>query len=76
MTRRHTPDHFDRAQGYGFEADGKTYGHGGAYSTRTWVDLESGLILGWLVQHASFHGAGGEARETFAKAAIEKFRNA
>lgn len=73
MTRRHTPDSFDRAQGYGFEADGKTFGHGGAYSTYTGVNLTSGLILGWLVQHASFRGKGGEARGAFEKAALEKF---
>ena len=72
MTLRHTPEDFEKAQGYGFEADKTMYGHGGAYSTRTWVDRESGLILGWLVQHASFHGNGGEARDIFAKAAVER----
>jgi len=75
MTRRRTPESWDRAQGLGLEADGKSFGHGGAFGTHTGVDLASGLILGWLVQHASFPGNGAEARATFEKAALEKFGN-
>ena len=56
MTRRQTPENLELARGLGFEADGKSYGHGGAVSTRTWVDVKSGLILCWLVQHAGLSG--------------------
>jgi len=75
MTRRHTPETWDQARGYGFVADGKSFSHGGAYGTLTRADLESGLIIGWLVQQSSFPGQGAEACATFGKAALEKFSN-
>lgn len=73
MTRRHTPENWEKGQGLGFVADGQSFGHGGAYGTNTKADLSSGLILGWLVQQALFHGEGAYARETFEAAALEKF---
>jgi CubicO group peptidase (beta-lactamase class C family) len=76
MTRRHTPDSWEKAQGLGFVADGRSFGHGGAYGTSTRVNLASGLILGWLVQQAVFHGEGAKALESFEKAALAKFARA
>jgi len=76
MTRRHTPPGWYRSQGYGFMADGASYGHGGAYGTETRVDRASGLILGWLIQQASFHGEGANARDAFEKAAIATYGKA
>jgi CubicO group peptidase (beta-lactamase class C family) len=73
LTRRHTPESWEQARGYGFVADGKWFGHGGAYGTHTMADPENGLILGWLVQQASFFGEGEKARGTFEKAAVERF---
>ena len=76
MTRRHTPENWERSQGYGFIADGKNYGHGGAFGTHTQVDRASGLILGWMVQHAASDGEDGKARLDFEKAALAQFAGA
>lgn len=48
-------------------------GHGGAYSTNSYLDTKTGLILVWLVQHAGFPGKGGESQEAFRRAALEGF---
>ena len=69
MTRRQTPAGMD-PKGYGFVADGTSYGHGGAYSTGTRVDVASGLILVWLMQHADY---GGDARKVFEENALARF---
>jgi CubicO group peptidase (beta-lactamase class C family) len=74
MTRRHTPETWERPQGLAFGSDGKTFGHGGAYGTDTQVDVATGLILGWLIQQEGpFYGDAASAKDTFQKAAIEKF---
>ena len=76
MTRRHTPESWDRAQGIGFLADGKSFSHGGALGTHTRAHFASGLILGWLVQQMSFNGESAAAVRTFERAAIERFAGA
>ena len=73
MTRRHTPESWERAQGLGFMADGRSFSHGGAYGTHTTADLTTGLILGWLIQQSTFHSDGATAREAFEKAALAQF---
>lgn len=74
MTRRHTPESWERSQGIGFMAEGETFSHGGAHGTHTKAHLPSGLILGWLIQLAAPPGADGvQAREAFEKVAMERF---
>lgn len=73
LTRRHTPESWDRAQGVGFMADGKTFSHGGAYGTHTLAHLETGLITGWLTQQSGFFGEAAGSREVFEKLALDIF---
>ena len=45
-------------------------GHGGAYSTNTWIDPECQLVTVFMVQHAGYPGAdGGKILPVFMKAA-------
>ena len=73
LTRRQTPAEFKESYGLGFGVGGKTFGHGGAYSTNTNADTERNLILVWLVQHAGFPGEGGKSQEEFRNAASQAF---
>ncbi len=73
LTTKQTPDNLKNGYGFGFTVSPDNVGHGGAYSTLTTLEKKSGLILVWLVQHAGFPGKGGEAKDTFRKAATEKF---
>jgi CubicO group peptidase (beta-lactamase class C family) len=72
MTSRQTPSELPNNYGFGFQT-GERIGHGGAYSTNSYIDTKNGLIFIWLVQHAGFPGAGGESQEAFRKAALEGF---
>ena len=70
MTSRQTP-----TAEYGFAfwtADGKI-GHGGAYSTNSYIDTKHGLILIWLVQHDGFPGQGGTCQDIFRRMVLENF---
>ncbi|HEX4085013.1 MAG TPA: serine hydrolase domain-containing protein [Chthoniobacteraceae bacterium] len=75
MIRLHVPESWSRKQALGFVADGNSFSHGGAAGTSTLAHLDSGLILGWLVQCAGAiaEKAGAAARVAFEKAAIEQF---
>ncbi|PQO40273.1 serine hydrolase [Blastopirellula marina] len=73
MTSKQTGD-LPNQYGFGFST-GDRVGHGGAYSTNSYLDKKQGLILVWLVQHAGFPGKGAQAQEAFRRAAIEQFGN-
>jgi len=76
MTSRQTPPELPNSYGFGFKVDSNTFGHGGAYSTNTTADIERGLILIWLVQHASFPGDGKKCQDAFKRSAYEAFASA
>ena len=59
--------------GLGFSVQSGKVGHAGAYSSNSYIDTKSGLILIWLVQHANFPGDGGACQEIFQRTALEKF---
>jgi CubicO group peptidase (beta-lactamase class C family) len=71
MTTRQTPASLQQNYGFGFQTGGNTIGHGGAYSTNSHIEKDRGLILIWLVQHASFPGDGKTAQDAFRRAAWE-----
>jgi CubicO group peptidase (beta-lactamase class C family) len=73
LTRRQTPEGINQNYGLGFQLGPDTFGHGGAYATNSIANRKSGLILIWLVQHASFPGEGAKAQEAFRHAAAELF---
>lgn len=73
LTSKQTPSAIKNGYGLGFSVSPANFGHGGAYSTGTTVERESGLILVWLVQHAGFPGRGKESQGSFRKAAMETF---
>ncbi len=73
MTRRQTPPEIQESYGFGFSIGDGTFGHAGAFSTNTIADTRHGLILVWLVQHASFPGEGDKAQGVFMKTAIDTF---
>lgn len=73
LTTRQTPASVKESYGLGFSVSPTSFGHGGAYSTGSIAETDKGLIMIWLVQHASFPGEGGKAQEAFRKAAREIF---
>ena len=73
MTHKQTGDAVKESYGFGLSAGAHSFGHGGAYATSMNIDTQSGLITVWMVQHAGFPGNGGDAGETFKKAADELF---
>jgi CubicO group peptidase (beta-lactamase class C family) len=73
MSKRQTPPGLKTSYGLGLSVNKGSFGHGGAMATDMSVDVEHGLVLVWCVQHAGFPGNGGQAREAFRKAAIQRF---
>ncbi len=73
LTSKQTPDEIESGYGFGFAVSPSGWGHGGAYSTNTSVDTQTGLILVWLVQHAGFPGGGKDSQNEFRKAALKAF---
>ena len=73
LTRKQTADAIPTEYGLGFSTGGNRFGHGGAYSTNSFYDRSSGLILIWLVQHAGFPGKGAESQGAFHTAALRGF---
>ncbi len=73
MTRRQTPPEWKQSQGLGFALGLASFGHGGSYFTNANAFTDSGLILVWLVQHASFPGDGAKAQDVFKKTALATF---
>jgi CubicO group peptidase (beta-lactamase class C family) len=75
MTQKQTGDAVKEGYGFGWSANGKTFGHGGAYATNMEIDTQHDLICVWMVQHAGFPGKGGEALGAFRHAAHEMFNS-
>lgn len=75
MTTKQTPAALPNTYGFGFSTGDGRVGHGGAYSTNSYVDTKHGLVMIWLVQHAGFPGAGGKSQEAFRQAALAVFSN-
>lgn len=73
MTTRQTSDGLPASYGLGFSTGGDKIGHGGAYSTNSYIDKQHGLILIWLVQHNGFPGTGNTSQDAFRRAAIKNF---
>lgn len=73
MTSKQTPAALNDSYGFGWSA-GETFGHGGACATNMEADTKLGMVTIYMIQHTNgFPGEGGMARETFVKAAKEKF---
>ena len=75
ITTRQTPTALPTNYGFGFSTGGTQIGHGGAFSTNSYIDMQHGLIFIWLVQHAGFPGDGGKSQDAFRRAALETFAN-
>lgn len=73
MTTRQTPDTLKESYGLGWSVGGGGFGHGGAYATNMSIDLKTGLITVFLVQHAGFPNDGGKSQGVFRQAALERF---
>ncbi len=73
MTSKQTPDSLKDGYGFGWSTDGRTFGHGGAFSTNMTIDPQHGLLLIYMVQHAGFPGDGGAAQGAFSNAAHQRF---
>lgn len=73
MTRKQTPDSVPEGYGLGWGVWNGGFGHGGAYATNLTIDINHGLILIWMVQHAGFPNNGDKSFEAFAKAATEMY---
>jgi CubicO group peptidase (beta-lactamase class C family) len=73
MSKRQTPENLKSSYGLGLSVNKGSFGHGGAMATDMTIDVEHGLVLVWCVQHAGFPGNGGQAREAFRKAALQRF---
>lgn len=69
ITNRQTPETVKESYSLGFSVSKTTFGHGGAYSTNSVAETDTGLIYIWLVQHAGFPGEGGKSQDAFRKAA-------
>ncbi|MDP1797543.1 MAG: serine hydrolase domain-containing protein [Planctomycetaceae bacterium] len=73
IMRRQTPETVKESYSLGFSVSKTTFGHGGAYSTNTVAETDTGLIYIWLVQHAGFPGEGGKSQDAFRKTARSTF---
>jgi CubicO group peptidase (beta-lactamase class C family) len=74
MTRKQTGETIKEGYGLGWSTDGKTFGHGGAYSTNMSIDPARGLIFVFLVQHAGYPGSDGDKIfPAFLKSAVAEF---
>ncbi len=63
--------------GWGVDAAGAGYGHGGALSTDMWIDPAHGLAMIYLVHHAGYaNDDGGAILPAFRAAALEAFGQA
>ena len=70
MTTRQTGPALPQSYGFGWAIGDTWYGHGGAYATDMTVEGRRGLVLVWMVQHASFPGQGAKSLETFKQAVL------
>ncbi len=75
MTSKQTPEPVKDGYGFGWSANGATFGHGGAYATDLTIDSKLGLITVYMVQHNGFPGDGAKAKGAFMDAARAEFGN-
>ena len=74
MTSRQTAPDLKQSYGFGLQASGATFGHGGAYSTNMSVDTEHGIITVFMVQNAGWRNDDGKKiQPAFQKAAMDAF---
>jgi CubicO group peptidase (beta-lactamase class C family) len=73
MTSRHSTERVKPNYGLGWDSDGSTFGHAGAYATDMRIDPKRGLITIFLVQHAGFPGKGDQSRGAFIDAARKRW---
>jgi len=74
MTSRETPEGLKPSYGFGWSANGTTFGHGGAYSTNMSIDTKLGLITIFMVQNAGWRSdEGKKIQPEFNKAATDAF---
>ncbi len=74
LSSRQTPESVQQSYGFGFSVQpGKSFGHGGAYSTNMNIDIEHGLVTVFMVQNAGWLEEGKTAQGIFSKAANELF---
>ena len=75
LSRRQTPESLQQSYGLGFSVNpGKSFGHGGAYSTNLNIDSEHGLVTVFMVQNAGWLDEGKQAQGIFTKAALDLFK--
>lgn len=60
MTSKQTGESIATGYGVGFSTNGKTAGHGGAYSTNMTIDFEKGLVFVFMVQNAGWRNEEGK----------------
>ena len=74
LSSRQTPENLAQSYGLGFSVNpGKSFGHGGAYSTNMNIDIEHGLVTVFMVQNAGWLEEGKTAQGIFGKAALDLF---
>jgi CubicO group peptidase (beta-lactamase class C family) len=74
MTSRETPEGLKQSYGFGWSANGSSFGHGGAYSTNMSIDTKLGLITIFMVQNAGWRSDDGKKiLPEFNKAAVDAF---
>ncbi len=74
MTSRQTPAELKDSYGFGFAVNGRTVGHGGAYSTNLSIDSQLGLVLVFMVQNAGWRNDDGKKTlPAFTQAAVEAY---
>ena len=74
MTSRQTAESTGHSYGLGFQTNGVTFGHAGAYSTNMSIDSKRGSITVFMVQNAGWRTTEGKKiHPAFHQAAIEIF---
>lgn len=73
MTSKQTGDAVNTSYGLGWSTRDGVFGHGGAESTNMTIDANRGLIMVFMVQHASFPKDGNKSLGAFHKAVRERF---
>ena len=72
MTSQQVPASAGGEYGYGWQASGGKFGHGGAQSTSMFIDRQTGLVMILLVQHVGGNEVG-KMSDAFQHAAVERF---
>lgn len=74
MTSRQTAESLAKSYGLGFQTNGVTFGHLGAYNTNMSIDSKRGLITVFMVQNAGWRSDDGrKIHPAFHQAALAQF---